>query len=123
MFSDIQPATRQLIVRKLVMILLLLGCFFFLPYWYYDIVRWVVSIIAVGLAYSYYKNKDNWQITLFIITVVIFNPIAPLILGRLAWNIIDAVLSFVIILSIIKDMGMDTEAWLKLQRDQIEKGY
>jgi hypothetical protein len=120
MFSELNNETLRRIIIKLIVIALLIGCFFFMPGWYYQIVRWVCTIGFLSLSIGYYKCKENWQVALFILGLIIFNPIEQLLLSRFIWNIIDAVYLFATTISIIKDMQIDAEYWLKLQREQIE---
>ena len=48
---------------------------------YYQILRWAVSIGAVIWALQFNKKNQGLFIT-FCITAILFNPIAPIYLGR-----------------------------------------
>lgn len=71
-----------------------------LPYAYFQILRWVVTLFSVYYTWhlhtthivdmSYFERR--WQaqlIFLFVATAILFNPIAPIYLTRTTWLAID----------------------------------
>ena len=56
---------------------------------YYQILRWMTTICAGLLAIRFYEKNQVLFIT-FCIIAVLFNPIAPIYLGRNLWRIADA---------------------------------
>lgn len=65
-----------------------------LPYAYYQILRWVVTIISVYFGYSIYRSsfRGSLLITLLLgITAIFFNPIAPIYLRKEQWSPINAI--------------------------------
>ena len=60
-----------------------------LPYSYFQILRWVVTIVAIYNSYSFYKAKNNkWMIIMGAIAVL-FNPIAPIYFEKDTWEALD----------------------------------
>jgi len=64
---------------------------------YYVFLRWIVCGSSIYSGWVFFKtDKSNWSWFLFIIGIV-FNPIMPLYLDKLLWQMIDifsAVLMF-----------------------------
>jgi len=73
-----------------------------LPYGYYILLRWVVSVTSVYIAYLAYKEKKQWWITLFLFITVLFNPVVPIYLNREMWAIIDIIVALLFIISIFQ---------------------
>lgn len=80
-------------------IMLLLAIPSMWPYGYYQLLRWVVSIIGISNAYQTYKlNLKGWMITMIAIAIL-FNPIAPLTFSKGTWVLFDvavAIIMFVV---------------------------
>jgi hypothetical protein len=72
--------------------MLSLAIFDGLPYGFFTILRFIVSISAIYLAWlSYeYKSEQYW-IIVFIIITILFNPIIPIYLTREIWIPIDII--------------------------------
>lgn len=65
------------------------------PYGYYQLLRWVVSIVGISNAYQVYKLKLNgWMITM-ITVVILFNPIAPITFSKGTWILFDLVIAVI----------------------------
>lgn len=65
------------------------------PYGYYQLLRWVVSIIGISNAYQTYKlNSKGWGITM-IVVVILFNPIAPLTFSKGTLILFDLITAFI----------------------------
>lgn len=79
---------------------------FAMPYGYYIILRWVVSIAALVTAYIAYKNhKSGWVIGA-VIALILWNPVAPVYLTKDMWfplNIASAVFFFIAPKSVSKE--------------------
>src|SRR3989338_1272496 len=70
---------------------------FLMPYGYYIVLRWVVSIAALLTAFIAYKNNKTSWVVMAVIALVIWNPITPVYLGREIWlpfNIVAAAFFF-----------------------------
>ena len=84
----------------LVLAVALLLCLFPLPYGFYTIIRFAVSIIAGCWAYQFYKNN---KIPLTIIAgaiVILFQPLIKIVLDRTTWNILDVILAILCIIMV-----------------------
>jgi hypothetical protein len=72
------------------------------PYSYYQLLRWVVAIVAsynACIAYEFEKNE--WMIVMAIIALL-FNPIVPIHLDKSTWGFLDLVVSGVMFYSMNK---------------------
>ena len=88
---------------KIVLIVILSLCLFDMPYGYYQFVR-IASFLGFGLfAYIEYQDKKYYTFLIYIIGVILFNPIEKINLGRDLWQIIDVMFSiFLFIIVVIK---------------------
>ena len=88
-------------ILKIIVIILSLIALADNPYFYYQILRWVVCGTSAYLAYDSYKNKKDIIWTwIFGITAVIFNPIASFVFGRDIWSVLNVACVIVFITSI-----------------------
>ncbi len=69
-----------------VMLLLALGSW---EYSYYQILRVVVCGASVFLAWHLFDFKQTGWAWVFVVTGILFNPIAPIYLERETWQMID----------------------------------
>lgn len=72
------------------------------PYGYFQILRWVVAIVAIYNAYIAYELKQNGWIFIMVAIAILFNPIAPIFLQKQTWVILDLITSILMFVSIIK---------------------
>jgi len=72
------------------------------PYSFYTILRWVVSASSLytGWILSKFQNH-NWAWIFFIIGIL-FNPIFPVYLDKVTWQLIDLAVAITIIISMTK---------------------
>jgi hypothetical protein len=68
---------------------------------YYQILRWITTICAGLWAYQTY-NKNQSLFILFCAIAILFNPIAPIYIGKELWKITDLVTSLILIYTFIK---------------------
>lgn len=85
---------------KIVAIIILLGALANNPYSYYQLLRWVVMIVAGYTAYVAYNNKKNNWAWVFGIMAVLFNPILPFYLSKDNWQLIDIIAAIIFLASI-----------------------
>jgi len=75
------------------------------PIWsysYYQILRWVVVIVASYNAFTFFeKDNKNWMFIMIAIAVL-FNPITSIHLEKQTWVILDLVASIIMFISIRK---------------------
>ena len=57
---------------------------------YYQILRWVVCICSVILAYQNF-NSGSKLFILYTFIAILFNPVAPIYLGKSLWKITDII--------------------------------
>ncbi|MBT6048898.1 MAG: hypothetical protein HOG49_19040 [Candidatus Scalindua sp.] len=76
----------------IVPIALLLIALFSLPYYYYQLMRWVICGSAAYIAYQHYKEKGGSFLTVaFIVIAIVYNPIEPIHLFKAAWIVINII--------------------------------
>lgn len=69
------------------------------PYGFYILLRWVVFIMAVLVAYGFHKaNIQGWT-WVFGAVALLFNPIIPFYLSKSTWVAIDLVASCLFFIS------------------------
>ena len=80
-------------------VLLLLGIPTGWPYGYYIILRWVVCIASIYIAYGFYKSVLKGWVWVFGAIAVLFNPIIPFYLSKSFWVLIDFVAAILFFIS------------------------
>ncbi len=75
-------------------VLLLLAIPSWWSYGFYILLRWIICVISVCVAYGFYKsNLTGWSL-IFGSIAIIFNPLFPLYLSKSSWVGIDIISSF-----------------------------
>jgi hypothetical protein len=69
--------------------LLLLGIPTGWPYSYYILLRWIISIASIFIAYSFYNSKLQAWALIFGAVAILFNPIVPIYFAKSTWVIFD----------------------------------
>ena len=73
-------------------IALLLIALLSLPYFYYQLMRWAICVSAAYIAYQQYKVKSGTVLTTaFIVIAIVYNPIEPIHLFKVAWIVINII--------------------------------
>jgi len=62
-----------------------------MPYFYYQLIRWLVCITSIILISNDQVSKSQAEKIIYIIIAIIFNPIAPIHFPAIFWKIIDLV--------------------------------
>ena len=91
---------------KLILIALLIGCLFKMPYGYYQIMRWLVCAGFIGLAYLEYKKEKIIIAILCGCLAILFNPLRAIYFKRYVWQQIDTWLAILLGIWIIMDLGI-----------------
>lgn len=74
-----------------------------MPYGYYMLVRFV-SMVAFGLmAYRYYTQSKVALTITFASLAVLFQPFVKIALGRTIWNVLDVMVSILLVLLWMKE--------------------
>lgn len=81
----------------IVTLLLLLIALFDMPYFYYQILRWIVCGVAGYSAYVEFEKEKSVWFYVFAFATLIYNPISPLFLNKEIWILID--LAFIILIT------------------------
>lgn len=79
-------------------VLLLLAIPAIWPYNFYILLRWVIFIASLFIAYGFYQSKLNFWAGIFAVIGIVFNPLMPFYFDKSTWVIIDlicAVLYFI----------------------------
>ncbi len=87
---------KQIITPSIVvMLLLFIAIFPIEEYGYYILLRWIVCLTAIYIAYfSYEAEKIYWSWTMGIIALI-FNPLIPFHLGKDIWVVVDFIAAIV----------------------------
>lgn len=72
------------------------------PYGFYQLVKWVVSITSLYLAYMAYKQHRTGWAWIFSIVGILFNPIVPFYLEKETWVVNDFGVAVVYLVSLFK---------------------
>ena len=73
-----------------------------LPYGYYTLLRWVVTISALFSAWVANNSEDKFWVFLMGGIAILFNPIIPVHLTKEIWVIIDLIVAILFLVSIFK---------------------
>lgn len=93
-----KTAITNSIISKIIIIMLLVGCLFKMPYGYYQFMRIAVCGLFIWLAYIEYKKGIIITAVLSLLSAVLFNPIVKVYFHKKDWQTIDK--GFVIVLTI-----------------------
>lgn len=70
-----------------------------LPYGYYPLLRWLVTVVAaLGAVSAHAQDRKEW-VWLLGATAVIFNPLFPPAFGKDAWAVIDLLAGVVLLMA------------------------
>lgn len=78
------------------------------PYDFYILLRWVIFISSLIVAWGFYKSEITGWVFVFGALAFLFNPIVPIYLNKSSWvaiDLISAVLFFAASGSIKSDVG------------------
>lgn len=69
------------------------------PYDFYILLRWVIFISSIVVAWGFYKSELTAWIFIFGAITFLFNPIAPIHLTKASWIPIDLISSILFFLA------------------------
>ena len=82
---------------SVIIVFFLLLCLAPMPYGYYQLVRFISMIVFIIMAYQFYNEKrEGWAIC-FGALALLFQPFIKIALGRTIWNIVDVIVSLLLI--------------------------
>jgi len=67
------------------------------PYGYYQLLRIAITAASVYIAVFAYNCRKIWVMWLFIVILVLFNPLQPITFSREIWQNIDGFSAFLFI--------------------------
>lgn len=90
------------IIIKIILSILFLLCLLKMPYGYYQAARFGGMLGFTLLAYcDYQKNQIvNSAVIIYLALALLFQPFIKVALGRTIWNVVDVIVSLVLIISI-----------------------
>ncbi|MGF1922828.1 MAG: DUF6804 family protein [Bacteroidia bacterium] len=88
---------------KIILASLLFLCLADMPYGYFQLVRFIELIGFVILAYKVNKEGKQTEAIICLVLALLFQPFFKIALGRELWNVIDAVVGILLLLSIWRE--------------------
>lgn len=86
---------------KLIVSLLLIFCIADIPYVFYQFVHFI-SFLAFGyFAYDERDKQPKW-VVFYIIIAILFQPFIKISFDRVLWNVVDIIVVFILLISLIK---------------------
>lgn len=85
-------ANKILIPLKVIISVLLLLCLLDLPYGYYQLIRFISFGVFGYFAYEAYQRKSQFELIIFGMLSLLFQPFIKVSLGRDLWNILDVII-------------------------------
>lgn len=86
----------------IILAMALVLCLAPMPYGYFVLVRYVATILFLVMAYNYYMDGNKLVAYFWIALAILFQPIFKIALGRTMWNIIDIVVSILLLFALWK---------------------
>ena len=77
----------------LIMAVILLICLFDMPYGYYQLVRFVAMIVFGVNTFVYVAKEDSRLMITMGALAILFQPLFPITLGKMIWNIVDVIVA------------------------------
>ncbi len=84
-------------VIKISLACLFILCLFKMPYGFYQLVRFLAFAGFCFLAYEANEQNNKSMMFVFIVLALLFQPFFKIALGRELWNVIDVVVSILLL--------------------------
>lgn len=91
---------------RIVLAVALLVCLAPMPYGYYVLVRYGLTIVLTFMAYEYGKNKQKFFCVICAALAGLFQPIMKVPLGRDIWNVVDIIVAIFLIYLCLHNKGL-----------------
>ena len=101
---------NRITILMLISITMLLIALLDLPYWYYQVLRWVICWVSWYLALLFYEKDNEKWIWVFWWIAILFNPISTIHLDKELWSIINIIVAVIMIYN-IKALKPNTKLW------------
>ncbi len=72
-------------------IFMLFGAIAEWPYGYYTLLRWITCITSILITFKAFEKNIDWAKVVFIVSAILFNPLAPIYLSRSIWIPLDII--------------------------------
>lgn len=108
MKTKVDIKSKTLLLIKIILIILFVGCLFNWEYGYYQLVRFLGMVGFGILAFNDFEKNKTWFL-IWLSSAILINPIFKIALGREIWNIIDVIWAILLIASIIIREPKETE--------------
>lgn len=92
---------------KIILAIALLICLAPMPYGYYTLIRYVVTIVFGLMAYNYFERKRKELYVICLVIALLFQPFMKLPLGREIWNVVDIIVAAFLIFLSLKERNAD----------------
>jgi len=79
---------------------LLLTCLAEMPYGYYQFVRFAGLVGFAVLAYNSFQTEEKRMAIVYVCLALLFQPFIKVALGRTIWNIVDVVVTILLLLTV-----------------------
>lgn len=89
--------------------IMMLVCLFPMPYGYYQITRFVSTVVFAYLAYTKYKENNDELMFMYGAFAVLFQPFLTIKLGRGMWNLVDVVIAAILLYIFWKEHKKSSE--------------
>ncbi len=93
----------MIVIIKLLIAALLIGCLFNVPYGYFQFIRIAGCIGFAYLAYNEFNYKRNITGILSVACAILLNPVYKIHFTRKLWNDIDLVIAILLLIWVIFD--------------------
>lgn len=75
----------------------LLLCLLPLPYGFYTIIRLATAVVAGCWAYKFFQKGQTTNAVISCTVILLFQPFFKIVLDRLTWNVVDAIIAIIIV--------------------------
>ena len=99
----------------LILAAMMLLCLAPMPYGYFQLVRFVAMVVFGIMAYRYYQNQKMVATWVFGILASLFQPIYKIALGRVVWNVVDAIVALLLIALFIIEWRNSKKNYVKYE--------
>ncbi|MEI8328041.1 MAG: DUF6804 family protein [Candidatus Taylorbacteria bacterium] len=72
------------------------------PYSYFQLLRWVVMVVAIYNAYTANKREKTQWVYIMGAIAILFNPIFPIFFSKGTWIVLDLIATIVMFVSATK---------------------
>ncbi len=97
-------------ITKIILSILLFICLLKMPYGYYQLIRFIALVSFIFLAYQSNQSHKQIAVFIYIALAILFQPIFKISFGRQLWNIIDVIVGFGLLATVIKALKQKSDS-------------